>query len=195
MNATEVGNLVARILEALAWPGVLIILLLLFRSQVISIFERVSKVKYRDFEAEFGRDLQDAEQKAEEVKLPPPQDIKRATEPITLASSYDRLFELAAWSPRAAITEAWLRVEASIEEAAGVLQIEPRARRAGREIIVELVQREKLPQNIVGLYDGLRKMRNNAAHAIEFEINPKEATSYVDLALGVALQIRNALRA
>ncbi len=194
MNAAEVGNLVARILEALVWPVVLIIFLLLFRSQIVSIIERVSKIKIRDFEAEFGRDLRDAEQKAKDAEIPPPQDIKQATEPITIASSYDRLFELAAWSPRAAIMEAWLRVEASIEEAASALRIKPRARRVGEEIIVELVRREKLPQEIVSVYDSLRRMRNQSVHDTELTINPKSAHGYVNLALGVALQIRNALR-
>lgn len=191
----EVGNLIARILEALVWPITVVIIIFLFRKQISNIILNLSKLRYKDFEAEFGRDLQVAESKAEQLELPSPETLRQDIEPITLASSYDRLFELATLSPRAAVTEAWLRVEAAIDEVARALEFKPSPLRRGREaaVLLELIGRDKLPKDTMLLYDDLRKMRNNAAHAIEFEISIKDATRYVDLALGLAHRVRTAL--
>ena len=191
----EVGNLIVRIIEAIVWPVTLIVFLLLFRSQIAGIIKRISKFKYRDFEAEFGQDLRDAEHKAEIIELPTPETLEQATEPITIGSSYDRLFELANWSPRAAITEAWLRIEVAIDEVASALEFKPSTLRRGREaaLLLELINRELLPKDTIYLYNDLRKMRNKAVHTAEFEMNISDAKRYVDLALGLAQRIRTTL--
>ena len=188
----EVGNLVARILEALVWPITVVIIIFLFRRQIADIILHLSKLRYKDFEAEFGRDLQDAESKAEELELPSPQTLRQDTEPITLASSYDRLSNLSKLSPRAAVTEAWLRVEDAVGQVARAIGFEPGTGR-DQAVILELMKTNKLPGDTIYLYDDLRKLRNKAAHAIEFEINAKDAARYVDLALGLAHRVRTAL--
>ena len=188
----EVGNLIARMLEALVWPVTVVVIIFLFRRQIANVIKSLSKVRYKDFEAEFSRDLQDAVSKAEKLELPSPQTLRQATESITLASSYDRLFELATLSPRAAVTEAWLRVEASIDEVARAMAFIP-GRGRNRVVIVELMQKGKLPKDTIYLYDDLRKMRNNAVHAMDFEISAEDAAHYVDLALGLAHRVRTTL--
>lgn len=189
----EIGSLIIRYIEALVWPVTAIIILLLFRSQIARVILRLSRFKYKDAVFEFGRDLQDAEEKAESLELPSPQVLKQVTEPITIASSYDRLFELASTSPRGAITESWLRIEIAVNEAAQKLRIEPvRNYRGWKQVITELAKQEKIPKSTVYLLDDLRKMRNNAVHTIEFEITPQEAARYVDLAIGLVYRIQTA---
>lgn len=185
----EVSNLIIRFLEVLVWPVVVIVFVLLFRSQIARVILSISRLRYRDLEVEFGRDLREAEHRAEEVQLSSPQALRQISEPTFPTSSYDRLSDLATISPRAAVMEAWLRVEAVADEAARVLEIEPRARRPGREVVVRLVKQNRLPQSAINLYDSLRKMRNNAVHATEFEINTEDAARYIDLSLGLAHKI------
>lgn len=191
----EIGNLIIRFLEVLVWPVTVIILMLVFRSQIAAVILRLSKLKYRDLEVEFGKELRKAEQSAQEVQLPSLQVLAQVPEPAVFTSSYDRLFDLTPSSPRAAIMEAWLRVEAAADEVARELEIQPMARRLGRarEVVVELVQQDRLPESAIKLYDSLRKMRNNAVHNIDFEINTEDAARFVELALGLAQKIRTAI--
>lgn len=189
----EVGSLIARYIEALVWPVTAIIILLLFRSQIARVILRLSRFKYKDAVFEFGNNLDDAENKAASLDLPPPKVLRQVTEPITIASSYDRLFELTSSSPRGAITESWLRIEIAVNEAAQKLGIEPvRNYRGWKQVITELARQEKIPKSTVYLLDDLRKMRNNAVHTIEFEISPQEAARYVDLAIGLVYRIQTA---
>lgn len=190
----EIGSLIARYIEALVWPVTAIIILLLFRSQIARVILRLSRFKYKDAVFEFGKDLEDAENKAASLDLPPPKVLRQVTEPITIASSYDRLYELASSSPRGAITESWLRIEAAVNEAAQKLGIGPvRHYRAWEQVIAELVKREKIPQSTIYLFNDLRKIRNNAVHMIEFEISTQEAARYVDLAMGLVYRIQTAM--
>ena len=143
-------------------------------------------MKYRGFEVEFGKDLKDAESKAKELQLPTPAEARNMPEPVALTSTYDRLSQVAEISPRAAVTEAWLIVEASTTAAARAQGIEVIRARTGREVISNLEQNMKLQKGTIELYDNLRRMRNNAAHSLEFEINRKDAMRYIDIALSLA---------
>lgn len=81
----EVGALIARYIEALVWPTAIIIIILIFKNQIEQVILRLSRLRYKGVELEFGRDLQEVESKAKALELPPPQVIKGADEPITIA--------------------------------------------------------------------------------------------------------------
>lgn len=186
----EIGNLVARIIEAIAWPVILVVFIFLFRPQIVRILERLSKIKYKDLEVVFDEKLKDAEFIAKEINIPQPEVIRSTIEPVIQTSLYDSLNEIAAHSPRAAVTEAWLNIEAASQEAASALEMEPRKRRSGREVIDFLVQQNKLPASAIRLYRTLRETRNMATHTLEWEMDSEEATRYIDLALGFVYHIR-----
>jgi hypothetical protein len=143
-------------------------------------------LKYKGFEVEFSKDLKDAESKAKELELPTQAEVRSIPEPIITTSTYDRLSQVAEISPRAAVTEAWLIVESSTTEAARAQGIEIIRARTGREVISNLEQNTKLQKGTIELYDNLRRMRNNAAHSLEFEIDHKDAMRYIDIALSLA---------
>lgn len=186
----EIANLIVRILEAIAWPLTVIIIMFIFKSQLGRVILTLSKLRYKDLEIEFDKDLKDAEYKARELQLPSPEDIKGIPEAVVPTSPYDRLSQIAAISPRAAVTEAWQIIELSTMEAAKAQGITVRGARAEREVIRSLVKRAKLQEGTLDLYENLRRMRNNAVHAHEFEIDTEEAIRYVDLALSLAYRVR-----
>ena len=115
--------------------------------------------------------------------------------PISIASSYDRLIQLTSSFPRGAITESWLQVETTIQEAAHVIGMEPASHyRAWKQVLTELIKQEKIPKETIYLFDDLRIMRNKATHEIDFDISSQQAASYIDLAMGLVYQIQTAIR-
>lgn len=182
----EVADLVVRIFEAVAWPVTIFGIILIFRRQFAMAVLSLSKLRFRGLEVEFDKSLKDAEDKARGLRLASPEDIKGIPEALVPTSAYERLLEVAVISPRAAVTEAWRTIEFCTMEAAKAHGIEVRGAIAGTRVIRKLVQREILEGGALGLYENLRKMRNKAAHAYEFEIDSEDAVRYVDLALSMA---------
>jgi len=186
----EIANLIVRILEAIAWPLAIIIIILIFKRQFGRAILTLSKLKFKDLEVEFSKALKDAEYETRELRLPSPKDVRSIPEPVVPTSAYDRLFQIAAISPRAAITEAWRTIELFTMEAAKVQGVEIRGPVAGTRVIRSLVQRGILEEGVLRLYENLRRMRNEIAYAVEFEIDSEAAIRYVDLALSLAHRLQ-----
>jgi hypothetical protein len=186
----EIGDLIVRILEVIAWPITIIVIVLVFKGQLGRIILSLSKLRFKDIEVEFGKELKDAESIAKELRLPKPAEVRRVKEPLTITPVYDRLRQVAEISPRAAVTEAWMIVEAATTEAARAQGIKAIRARTGREAIHDLAEKTRLQEGTIELYDYLRRMRNNAAHSFEFEINYKDVIRYIDLALSLAHRLR-----
>ncbi len=186
----EVADFVVRLFEAVAWPITIFGIILIFRRQFAMAVLGLSKLRFRGLEVEFDKSLRDAEDKARGLGLASPEDIKEIPEELVPTSAYDRLLEVAMISPRAAVTEAWRTIEFYTMEAAKAHGIKVGGAIAGIRVIRKLVQSEMLEGGALGLYENLRKMRNKAAHANEFEIDSEDAVRYVDLALSMANSLK-----
>src|SRR5215207_8632055 len=95
----------AALVKALAWPLTVLGIFLVLRRPLTGLVPLLARLKFKDLELDFGRRL--AEASAEAATLPgiPP----AAALP---AGSDEVLLRLATDAPRAAILEAWLRLEA-----------------------------------------------------------------------------------
>jgi len=186
----DTGDLVVRIVQAVAWPLAIIIIVFILRGPIGQAILTLSRLRYKDLEVEFNKALKDAESKAEELELPSPEDMRSVSEPAVSTSPYNALLEMARRYPRAAITEAWRTVELSALEAANAQGIEVRGPKARRDAIHNLAERTQLGESTLHLYEKLRKIRNEAAHSVGFEVDPEEAVRYVDLALGLARRLQ-----
>lgn len=186
----ELADLIVRIIEAIIWPITILILIWIFRNQLSKVLLKLSKLRIKDIELEFNKDLQEAEHKAKELNLVTLEEIKEIPEPISLSTLYERIFHIAGISPRAAITEAWRTIELYTMQAAKAQGIEVSGAIAGAKTISILIGKGKLEEEIIQIYENLRRMRNKAAHAYEFDINSEEAIRYVDVALSIANRLR-----
>jgi hypothetical protein len=167
------------LVKALAWPITVLVLVGLFRSEFRSVVARLSRVKYRDVEATFERELEAIE--AEVEAIPGPK--VRAS---SAAVDEDRVMRLAAISPRASITEAWREVELATMDAARAQDIDVSGHIAGTRIVRQFVQRGLVNQNVLPIYDRLRRLRNSAAHSHDFQLDADEAQRYASLAIELA---------
>src|SRR5262249_50169356 len=171
---------ITELTKAIAWPAVVFAIGLLFRTEIRHALGRLSHLKYRDIEASFKEELRsvEAESRLIETSLPTGPKTKMVPGPEAVEAR-DRLLSLAAISPRAAITEAWLEVEASVQSLA-----EDQGIKGQRFIsaINALHAKGVIPFAVLNITTQLRDLRNRAAHAPEIALTQSEAERYLEQA-------------
>ena len=174
-----------QIIQLLRWPITLIIILYIFRRPLSDLLLSIRTIKYKDFEAKFSEKLEDLKKDASNlpcslnVAVSDSINVKEATlEEILESSGLDFYTKLAKIDPRSAVTEAWRKLEIAIRKKAKI----PTGRQSIREAI-EVLEKEKLidPGEKHMLYE-LRVLRNQAAHALSFELTFLDAIKYAELA-------------
>lgn len=187
----DVLTFISKIVESLAWPTIVAGVLVYFRKDFPSIGRSLKKLKVKDLEVEFGNAVREL---AVETERAVSQSID---ERIAAGSDEDsaiakRLFSIADVSPRAAILEAWLVVEAAAASAltkAGSPAIRPEA--GPLKIQVGLRQGGILtpPQEVA--FDHLRRIRNQALHLSDVDLSPAAVGSYIRSALAIAVYLKD----
>jgi hypothetical protein len=136
--------------------------------------DRVLTVRFSGFEVAFSTEgAEVAENIAPAVKL------SRAA-----SAEGDELFDLARQSPRAAIIEAWLRIETRLRELTSNYVTDHR-RLPVTKMIEVLAEEKILDQNTVQSVRGLMVMRNLAVHASEPELTTQKAIEFIILARAI----------
>ena len=105
-----------------------------------------------------------------------------------MLSPTQRLEELAAVSPRAAVVEAWREVERASLEAIERFKLaeSPRSLNVMVSAYALLVNRGLLSEEMKALFDQLRTLRNRAAHGVDTSVSFSDAVEYVRLAAKLA---------
>jgi hypothetical protein len=168
--------------KGVAWPLAVLAIAILFRKEIRRLLRRLTKLKYKEAEAEFSEMLLKAQADAPEVLSPP--------EPETEEEErHKRIFaELAARSPRSAVLEAWREVESALREAvtANRIKLSDRDMISPRELIRALEGRKLIDLKTARLLYDLRALRNEAAHAPDAEFGTTQgALDYAALATRV----------
>jgi len=171
-----------------------VILGLIFRKPLYELLPLLRKVKYRDFEAEFGNDVKDVESQVEKV-IPAP------TEPVTSPTTRpeailnqpqpeDNLTEVASVSPRAAIFQAWQVVEVALHQALDRrrLLVAPNAPGPRMALALEKVGALQAPQ--VEVLRRLWDLRNRAVHDPAIVVDYDTAADYIRSATRMAEYVR-----
>jgi len=168
-------SFIAAIVDSLAWPLAVFGTAYLFRDKLTKVLGRVKRIKHNDTEIDFDREMAEVSKEAQE------------TLPATISSMDQSNFKskkLAELSPRGAILEAWLEVEGALYQMAlryGMPADE------SRSINLQLLRLKLSDHNPVGkgtyeMLEKLRRLRNEAVHLHEKDIDPSSAMEYSDLA-------------
>lgn len=166
---------ISSIVNALAWPAAFIILVFLLRNPVKELVPLLQKMKYKDFEMEFGKKLSEAR---EDITL-----VGLAESEEEISPQEERILELARVSPRAAVTEAWRWVElATLDAANNLLGSEFTNKTATFQAIRKLERDDRMDRGAVTLMRDLRGLRNDAVHSPEFALSVESALEYVETA-------------
>lgn len=180
---------ISDLLGVLVWPAVVAFFLWVFRDPIRVVIGGLRRARWRDFEMEFGRGVDQAEEKAQGSDLPvsPPAALPELEEPIRAPAHFA---QLASWSPRAAVLAVWVEVEKALRVATGGAASHATAFRSPGALVRELERREVLDRDTAALIEDLGGLRNQAAHASEFSLTVDDATKYVALSLAVARRLR-----
>ena len=176
----DILTFISKIADSFAWPIVTLIGILLLRKPILGFLPFVQKLKYKEFEVEFGKRVEEVTAEVER-ELP-----TTDTQPGFAQLESNPIFKLAEVSPRSAVLEAWRSVEiASLNAAKKIFGPKYQNRSMTYRALREFEKNEKIDRNILGLIRDLRGLRNEAAHAPEFALNMKSALDYANAAQSV----------
>ena len=172
----DILTFIVELLKASSWPLVALLVLIFLRKELSQIIPRIQKVKWKDAEIEIAEIKLESKrylETTEEIKLIEP-------EKEDLETRLNRLSEI---SQRAAILEAWRELENIAIKAINfkTRQAQPWNYKRSGEIEEMLIKSEILNPDARKLYSSLRRIRNNAAHANDFQMNEKAVIQYIEL--------------
>lgn len=169
---------IASLVNSLAWPGAVVILVLILRKPLSGLIPLLQRLKYKDLEIEFGKRVEEI---SEEIVATLP----RPTLKYVPSPSESHAIQLAEVSPRAAVVEAWREVERAVIGAAERHDLstgKEQGRVTSLRAIRSLEQAELVERDKVRLLNDVRVLRNQAAHAPEFALSKDSAVEYVSAA-------------
>jgi hypothetical protein len=177
----------AALIGAVAWPVTLIVGFFILKSHLSALFPFIEKLRYKDFELEFRKSLQDLSEKSRGILASQEVEILPAA-----VSSRDKLYSLAEISPRSAILEAWLQVETAAAETVQRLSLAPSNKVVGvapLRLGDYLRRGDILNPAQMEIFNRLRELRNKAVHIGDATFQLQEVMEYIDLASSLAAQI------
>jgi hypothetical protein len=174
-------QLLASIVDSLAWPVTIGIAAYLLRRPLLELLPNLRLFKFKEFEIQFGERLERLEQELGQEPPPIPKEPRSDWELI----ADERFDALAAISPNAAILEAWVDIESTLQELARHRFLRANMERRPRsalQIIRELGSRQIISPKLASMLDDLRGLRNVAAHpTADKQISLSEARRYKDI--------------
>ena len=173
------------LVSAIAWPAVAASVLFCVRKELPELVKSFRRLKIKDFEAEFGEAAEKVAFETNSAVPPPKPDAKIRGESERDVEA--QLNDIAGISPRAAILEAWLRVETAavaliqksgatpVGQTPGPLRLRQALEEAG-----------VLKPSQLKAYHSLHRLRNEAVHVPEARFSPTAVANYIKAALAMA---------
>ena len=187
---------ISNLVDSLAWPVAVVVVILIFRKEFLSLIPALKKLKFKEFEAEFEAQLKEVSQETEASGSCP-----QGTEPIVAEQEIEygvflkprsHYYTLAEFSQRSAIMEVWLELESAAADAYAKLikpgmKIFMPPRQIGKYLLSEGVISEGEYRSFASLSD----LRNRSAHEPNMpELNKALTREYIDFSLNLAKKIR-----
>lgn len=174
----DIYQFISSLVNSLIWPVVAIVFLFKFSDPLAKVVKSLARMRYKDFELDFGNELDSIESKVPELAS------------ITLDVNIEKeVEEVATISPMAAIPLAWSHVEAELSNAIKRLAISADypAYNSSLKNIELLKEHKFIRTQDYNLLNELRKLRNNVAHN---KVDPESVTvektlDYTKLAFGL----------
>lgn len=176
----------AELVHAVAWPIVALVLAVLLRGPIVGLVPLLRRLKYKDLELEFEKALEEVQS----TNLP----VKPDVIAFGLQDLGQDILRLAQISPRAAILESWMHVEAASREALAASHPQLGEPMTAQTIGRALQQAEILTGHNLETFHRMRSLRNLAAHTQDFSVSPETAADYARNAMRLAAFVRDQVR-
>jgi len=176
---------ISKVVEALAWPGAFLAVLLVIRKELPAIVRSLRRLKFKDVELEFGEAARAVAAEAKEAVPPSKPNVRLAGQPREEMAL--RLAAIAELSPRAAILESWLQVEAAAADVIRKRSSSNLSSMPGPMRLRDgLIRLEVLNAKQAEVFESLRDLRNKAVHFPDAEFTKAAIESYIEAALSMA---------
>jgi hypothetical protein len=176
---------ITKIVEALAWPGTVIVVLFLIRKELPEIARNLRKFKFKGVELEFGKAAEAVASEAKDAVPPGKGDIRLMGQPKEELA--ERLNSIAELAPRAAILEAWLQVEtAAVDVIRKKSSPNLKSLPGPMRLRDSLTRIEVLNAKQLAVFENLRILRNEAVHLAEAQFTKASVANYIEAALAMA---------
>tara|TARA_R110002167_G_scaffold269962_2_gene476488 strand:+ start:535 stop:1134 length:600 start_codon:yes stop_codon:yes gene_type:complete len=181
----------ASIVDSLAWPVVVLIVVILLKDKLSELLPRLKRFKHRDTEFEFAEKVSELVRESEAQGEVEP---NLEGEEIAPDLQFDSLIQLAEISPRAAVVEAYRILEVASQNAVqeAYPNIDPKELRHPLRAKKLLVKSDILSEYQYDQLRDLRNLRNTAAHSQDFKLKGMPIEAYIDIALSLARQLGHA---
>jgi len=173
------------IIDAVAWPILIWMLIYKFKSELMSFFYRIKKIKYKDNEIElFEKELEELEETSSH-------NVKLSNIDENMNEKYNFLIKLANISPRSAIIESFIVLESAINKTIAKLDLplDKYKRKSPMHNIEILKENNIITKEQYYQLQKLRALRNQASHLEDFELKDMPIEAYIDIALTLANSI------
>ncbi len=184
----------ASLVKSLAWPTTLVILVLLFRVPVRRALLSLTRLKYKDLELDFGRELKELEKEAKAIDITPQPPKSIAPTQRDSSQLLQEAAQLAQRFPEPAVAVAWQAVEDELMQAVMRLAISPDypAHNSALKNAELLKAQNAIDQRTFELFNRMRNLRNMAVHGGHGAafITTDEALEFLALARGVVEKLR-----
>jgi hypothetical protein len=170
---------VAAIVDAIAWPVVVLTGIVLFRSAIASALRGdLKRLRFGPVEAEWERRIAEARDQV-------PEEVQETAEAGVAGSLTDELSEVARIAPAAAVVEAYARVERTLRRLGrkrGVL-LHPGGQYVSAWRMAKILhEANEISDQVLYSIEDLTTLRNLAAHGEAGDLDEKRALDYVELA-------------
>ncbi len=177
---------IAKIIESIAWPISIILLMLILKNPIRKLIPLLSKLKYKDIEMQFGRDISRLSEKVNyelsEVPNRPETDDLR-----------DRVLKLIQVSPKSAIIEVWRSMESCIIEKStkNNLDLDRNLLRKPIKLAETLLRKYLINESQFVIIEDMRKLRNEVVHYDKKEITAENAIEYLESGIKLISSMNN----
>lgn len=166
---------VSKLVESLAWPIAAVVLVVLLRDDIRKLVPSIKRFKAGPVEAEFEREVKALREAASEPSK------EAVSKPAVASRAF--LVQLAELHPRSAILESWVRVEAAARMVLARKGTTTGSYLPAARLAEPLAQQDVFTRDQVTMFNELRRLRNEVAHAQGFEPTVESARTYIDLAV------------
>lgn len=181
-------SFIAKVIESLAWPISTVVVIAMLKQGIVNLLPKLRQLKYKDLQLDFQESVRRIETQAEVAKLPR---FDSGSGHEQLRNDKESLFSLARSYPRAALFEAWVRLEVAVGQGLRNAQVitdgEKKSAkyqlRSGAEVLFS-----DHPQQLK-YFLSLLDVRNRVAHGEVESIEPDPACAFIEMAFRLILFI------
>lgn len=185
---------IASIIGSLAWPAALVAIALVLREPLKRVLLTLTRVKYKEMEIDFGRELEKVAEQAHSIDVKPvfPLPTGKEKDSSTILGEAARLVEE---FPEPAVALAWSAVERELMAAVMRLAISPDypPHNVPAKNIQILREHGLIDQSTYDLLNRMRNLRNIAVHGHggAGPVTADQAREFLALAGGVVERLKS----